>query len=272
MIPKKIHYCWLSGEEFPDKVKKCMQTWKDIMPDYEFILWDMDRFDINSADFVKEAVNVKKWAFASDYIRLHALYTEGGIYLDTDVIVKKSFDGFLEHDFFSAIEFFPYIGNKNFIDLYDDGTVMQRISGYALQSAIFGSVAGHPFLKDCLNFYKDRHFILPDGSFADKIISPDICATIAQKYGFRYKNEEQNLAHGMIIFPSSILASNVWGFTKNSFAIHCAVGGWRSKSFWGKLITNNTLVRKLVKRPPVIKDEYEFVQNSPVWQECKEEK
>ena len=89
MIPKIIHYCWLSGEPYPEKIQNCIASWKERLPDYKIKLWDMNSFDVNSIDFVREAVSVKKWAFAADYIRLYALYREGGIYLDSDVLVKK---------------------------------------------------------------------------------------------------------------------------------------------------------------------------------------
>ena len=46
MIPKIIHYCWLSGDTFPEDIKKCIQSWKEILPDYEFWLWDTNRFYI----------------------------------------------------------------------------------------------------------------------------------------------------------------------------------------------------------------------------------
>jgi mannosyltransferase OCH1-like enzyme len=266
MIPKKIHYCWLSGEKIPEMPQKCMNTWKEFLPDYELVLWDKKKFDINSIDFVKEACGVKKWAFAADYIRLYAVYTEGGIYLDTDVIVKKSFDKFLENDFFSAIESYaPYDKDKNKIYVYENGSVIQRIAGTSLQAAVFGAIPKHPFLKDCLDWYKDKRFIMSDNSFADNIVAPDIYATIAQKYGFRYKNEEQNLAENMKIYPSEVIASNIWGLSKENYAVHCCAGSWKDESFPNKLIAKNNFIRKLTGRPPKIKDMYSFVQNSPIW-------
>lgn len=69
------------------------------MPDYELRLWDAHSFDFDSVPFVREAYQAKKWAFVTDYVRLYALYTEGGIYMDTDVKVMKSFTPFLNYDF-----------------------------------------------------------------------------------------------------------------------------------------------------------------------------
>lgn len=86
MIPKVIHYVWLSNDPFPSKIKKCMETWQTIMPDYEIKRWSTENFDISAApNYVQEAFKQRKWAFVADYIRMYALYHEGGIYLDSDV-------------------------------------------------------------------------------------------------------------------------------------------------------------------------------------------
>ena len=72
MIPKIIHYCWLSGDEFPPLIQKCLDTWKEKLPDYEFILWDTNKFKLDDNIWVKQAFETKKYAFAADYIRLYA--------------------------------------------------------------------------------------------------------------------------------------------------------------------------------------------------------
>ena len=169
MIPKKIHYCWLSGEDIPSNIQMCINTWKEIMPEYEIILWDKSRFDLKSVLFVEEACKVEKWAFAADYIRAYALYTEGGIYMDSDVLVKKKFDQFLDYDFFTSVRYnSSVIKEKNTLDLLnEDGTSkipFTRKPGFGIQAAVFGSIKGHPYLKDCLEYYSDKHFILNDRS------------------------------------------------------------------------------------------------------------
>lgn len=136
MIPKKIHFCWLSGEEYPPLIQYCINTWKQILPDYEIVLWDTKRFDINSVAWVKEAFEAKKYAFAADYIRFYALYTEGGIYLDSDVEVLKTFT--------------PLLNCKSFIG-FEASTGM-------VEAAIVGSEPGMEWCKKILNFYTDRHF------------------------------------------------------------------------------------------------------------------
>ena len=96
MIPKIIHYCWISGEEnMPDDIKTCIESWHKYLPDYEFINWNDKNFDWNICEFTKHCRENNLYAFCSDYVRFWALYNYGGIYLDCDVMVYKSFDELL---------------------------------------------------------------------------------------------------------------------------------------------------------------------------------
>lgn len=175
---------------------------------------------------------MRKWAFACDYIRVYALYTEGGIYMDSDVFVRNSLDFCLANRAFSAVECYPDLVEK----IYAEGSVdaegnkrkdIQYIDGIQIQAAILGAEKGHPFMRDCMNYYHDKHFILPDGSLNNKIISPFIFANIAIDYGFKFKDEEQDLKSGLKIYSSSLFASNMELITEKAVAIHCCAGSWR---------------------------------------------
>lgn len=85
MLPKKIHYCWFGGKEKPEDVKKYIASWKRYCLDYEIKEWNESNFDIHENDYCREAYEDKKWAFVTDYVRLNALYEEGGLYMDTDL-------------------------------------------------------------------------------------------------------------------------------------------------------------------------------------------
>ena len=98
MIPKIIHYCWLSEDPMPQELIKCVDTWHKYLKGYRFIKWDFSIFPKGKSRWVDQAFEKRKYAFAADYIRLYALYHHGGIYLDSDVEVLKSFDAFLELD------------------------------------------------------------------------------------------------------------------------------------------------------------------------------
>lgn len=142
MIPKIIHFCWLSDDPYPAKIQQCIDSWSQHLPDYEIRKWDFKRFPKDKSDWVREAFEQKKYAFAADYIRNYALYHEGGIYLDSDVEVLKDFDSLLHLPYFFG---------------YENG------SG-CIEAAVMGSEPGNPIFGKMLKYYEGRHFVKPDGS------------------------------------------------------------------------------------------------------------
>lgn len=151
MIPKIIHLCWLSGDEYPPMIQDCLLSWKKHLPDYEVWLWDTNRFNVNSTLWTRQAFEAKKYAFVADYIRLYALYNYGGIYLDSDVIVYKSFNDLLNLPYFIGQD---YTGS--------------------IEPAIIGTEKGVSWIGDILKHYENRPFILPNGKM-DMTPLPVIC-------------------------------------------------------------------------------------------------
>lgn len=142
MIPKIIHFCWLSDDPYPEQIQRCIDSWSERLPGYEIRKWDFKRFPKEKSVWVKEAFEQKKYAFAADYIRNYALYHEGGIYLDSDVEVLQDFDSLLHLPYFFG---------------YENG------SG-CIEAAVMGSEPGNPIFGKMLNYYEGRHFVNPDGS------------------------------------------------------------------------------------------------------------
>lgn len=77
MIPKVIHYCWFGGNEKPDIVKQCIESWRNFCPDWEIQEWNEKNFDVMSVPYMREAYEMKKWAFVSDIARLLIIYQQG---------------------------------------------------------------------------------------------------------------------------------------------------------------------------------------------------
>lgn len=230
MIPKVIHYCWLSGDAYPEKIRRCMESWKRVMPDYEVKLWSLKNFDLAAAPaYVREAVAKRKWAFAADYIRMYALYTEGGIYLDSDVLVLRRFDDFLDNSFFSSMEHHPtQVQRYNDAEKIDaDGHRLKPgyLMGMMIQAAVMGAEKGCPFIADVLRWYEEHPFEF-DGLHVQGPISPQIYAQVAENYGFRYKDEDQLLAQGISIYRSETFAGNRHEATAKSYAIHYCAHSW----------------------------------------------
>jgi hypothetical protein len=166
MIPKIIHYCWLSGDAYPANIKRCMASWKKLS-DYEFIHWNLERFPLSKSIWVKEAFEAKRYAFAADYIRLYALYHYGGIYLDSDVEVVQSFDRFLDLP--------EMVGFENNADTFE--------------MAALGAEPHAAWVKLCLDYYENRHFIMEDGKY-DMLPIPYIVKKILRENGYRIQRVE----------------------------------------------------------------------------------
>lgn len=203
-IPKIIHFCWLSGDPYPDLVQKCIQSWKDKLPDYEIRLWNKDSFDIHSVPWVEQACEIKKWAFAADYIRLYALYNFGGIYLDSDVEVLKSFDDLLELPYFFGKEHTPdRIENAN-----------------SIEAATMGCEPRNEFIGKCLDFYKDKEFVNKDGSL-NTITLPTILARA-------FANFKTLNVLPMDYFSPKNTRTLALEITGNTYSIHHFNGSWHS--------------------------------------------
>lgn len=193
MIPKIIHYCWLSGEKKPETVAKCIESWKKHLPDFQIKCWDASCFDQINATFAKQAFNNRKWAFASDYIRLYALFNEGGIYLDSDVQVWGSIDDWLEYDFFTGVE----TRDKEHTDLW-------------AEAAIMGSAKNNQLIGEMLDLYNSRVFVKPDGTLDLTPIPTVITPIIEERLGWQRSTKTQYLLDNSIIFGiDSIANSNV---------------------------------------------------------------
>lgn len=203
MIPKTIHYCWFSGDPYPELVKRCLRSWHRVLPEYKLRLWNDESFDFNSVPFVREAMAAKKYAFAADYIRLYALYTEGGIYMDSDVEVFKSIDPFLSNSFFTGTE--PYIINDKVL--------------YDLECAIMGSQKGHPFLKEALDLYNEMNFNMDNPLTICHALVP-----ILEKYGYTSENKLYKLSNDVTIYPLDHIHDK-YSFYDQS-AIHWCQGSW----------------------------------------------
>lgn len=225
MIPKLIHYSWFSGEPYPAFLKECMDTWKKILPDYEFMLWDARKLAKCNNTFANEAISVKKWAFAADFVRLYAVYHYGGIWLDTDIDMFKSFNPFLGDGMFIGREYYVHHepGKEDFV---------------TLTSHCFGAEKGHPFLKECLEFYENRHFIrsynekCPQELRYDMTIIPMLQMRLAENYGFDSRNSVnklQILSNGIHVYPYQYFDQPGYSNMKNVVCIHRVAQSWNPK-------------------------------------------
>ena len=225
MIPKIIHYSWFSGDPMPEDYVRMMDTWRKHLPDYEFRLWDADALRKADILFANEAFSARKWAFAADAIRCYAVYHYGGIWLDGDIVLYKSFDPYLNCRMF--------IGKENSEEFQHDGCGAHINK---LTSHCFGAEKGHPFLRDCLDYYENRHFILsenenlPQGLRYDMRLLPSIHAHIAVKYGYKGcitdSQKKEVLNEDIHVYPCFFFDAPKYHPIEDVVCIHNYVHSW----------------------------------------------
>lgn len=211
-IPKIVHYCWFGNGEKPDNIKAYIETWKAKMPEYTFMEWNEQNFDVeNSIPYVRQAYEAKKYAFVSDYARIQALYQHGGIYFDTDIEVKKPFEEFLE----------------------DKSMVLGFESERSLLTAFIAVEKGHPYMKEFLESYKERNFLKEDGSYDMLVINEGFSALMERKGVDLDRNEYQELPGDIVIYPEEYFCGfdvNNWheSITDKTCTVHYMNSSWVS--------------------------------------------
>lgn len=228
MIPKKIHYCWFGHNPLPLLAKKCIDSWKKNLPDYEIIEWNEDNFDVNIVPYTQEAYKSKKYAFVSDYARFWILYNYGGIYFDTDVEVLRPMNHIVEKGAFMGCENeAKQIGDAEVQD--DLGTELGV--GLGCNPGLgLGCESGHDFFKEILDFYSKMHFINTDGSLNLHTVV-EYTTDILVKHGLKNTNEIQQCA-GITIYPNDYFCpKSPTGLkihlTDNTVTIHHFNASWK---------------------------------------------
>lgn len=216
MIPKIIHYCWFGRGEKPEQAQMCIESWKKYLPDYELKEWNEDNFDITQNQYVREAYENRKFAFVTDYVRLYALYNEGGVYMDTDVETLGNFDAFLHHHAFSGFE--------------TDGNV---------PTGMMAAEKGSVWAKDLLDQYKDRVFVLPDGSF-DMMTNTGVITDYMIEKGLVLNNKYQDFPGLCTMYPADYFCpkdhrTGKIRCTPNTVCIHHFAGSWLQHKWYQDL-------------------------------------
>lgn len=212
MIPKIIHYCWFSNDPKPYNVRQCIKSWKRLLPDFEIRCWNADSFDFDSIAFTKQAMEHRKWAFAADYIRLYALYTEGGIYLDSDVQVINRFDNLLDYDLFTGIE---KRGDTNRL---------------FIEAAIMGAAKGNATIGKCLDHYKTRKFIGIDGQLDLTPIPSIVTPIFIDDLGWQPTDCTQVLQNNTIVVASDKIANTESAFNDTLLMYHWNNRAWLNRN------------------------------------------
>ena len=255
MIPQIIHYIWLGGAPLPPLAERCIASWREHMPSWKIMRWDeaylsqalspqsreegclLDYMPI----YVQQAYEARKFAFVSDYVRLWALEQYGGVYVDTDVMVLRSYE--------------PLLGDTAFIGMEES---LAHLPG----TCVMGCEPHCQWVKDMLSLYDGISFVRPDGSL-------DLTTNV-QRLGERMKTQGLNELTaqgdkpwnriqyieewGLRIYThdyfSPITSTRVMRKTKNTYSIHYFAESWRDgkrASGWRNWTITREIVNALVQ-------------------------
>lgn len=224
MIPKIIHYCWMSDDPIPERLKAYMDSWHEKLPDFEFMLWNYDRFPKGQSRWLDEAFEAEMYAFCADYLRLYALYLYGGFYLDSDVEVLK--------DLTPLLHLSTAVSRQN------------QLNG--LELAAFGVEKGSEWIKLILDEYDKKTFLDEKGYFNETPM-PYVVDEILASHGYIYKevySPSEILAEQspktISVLPSEYLSpkrflENTLDLTANTFCIHHFMGSWTDTPKYEKM-------------------------------------
>lgn len=197
-IPKKLHYIWFGGNPKSAEMEAVIAGWHKLMPECEVIEWNESNFDVGMHPWMKRMHAERRYAFASDYARFHILKEHGGVYLDTDVVMKKSIAPFLSERCFFSFEFDSF-----------------------LSTCIIAAEPGHPLISALLTGY-------------DKVNGPVINNIIVTEYflehypEFRLNNHDQRMHDGVRVLPKEYFVLPSFDRSKN-FSVHNANNHWKEE-------------------------------------------
>lgn len=171
MIPKIIHYCWYGRGKMSSEIEMCIDSWRKYCPDYVIKCWNENNSPMEHP-WIKEAYRHQKWAFVADYMRFYALYHEGGVYMDTDMLLVKTIDVFLQ-----------------------DKAFLGRESAQFANMAIMGAEKGSEFAKMCLDLYNQTEF-----NFLKPQVIPGFLTPLLKQFDFKEEDTTQRLRNGMVVY------------------------------------------------------------------------
>ena len=209
-IPKKIHYVWVGTAPIPKIDQKYIKQWQNLHPGYEIKCWTEKDIDFKKYPLVAKAIKEKRWALASDIIRMYVIYNEGGFYLYTDVELLCPLDDLLDYDGVACWE-----------------------SKYWFTTSFFGAKKHSPWIKRILKQYEG---LLPkkitNETFMRTVHSPSVYAE--DIYGLKLDGKTRIYNDKFAVYASEYFNPKHYSTgemhqTANTRAIHHYASTWHSR-------------------------------------------
>ncbi|MCL1839389.1 hypothetical protein FWF89_00060 [Candidatus Saccharibacteria bacterium] len=212
-IPKKIHYVWLGDAPLSERDAGFIAGWQKLNPDFTIRCWTEQDIDLDKYPLVRTALREKRWALASDVIRMYAIYHEGGVYMDTDVELLQPLAPFLKYDGFAGWE-----------------------ARYWFSTALFGAAKDSPWIEKALRRYEliDPDHKIVTNTFLKTVHAPSVYAQ--DIYGVKMDGRTREYADSKFatfaseyFSPKHYLTGKVHK-TDKTVAFHHYASTWHSKT------------------------------------------
>ena len=208
-IPKVLHYVWAGPVPLPDQHRRYIEGWRRVMPDWRIVAWTDADIDW-SVRYLQQAYATFGWNRVSNYLRMHALHTQGGFYLDTDIELLKPLD--------------PLRGEPAVL-----GFQVVEPSASWVNGAVFGAEPGHPFVGRLLRVLEE----MPGWRRMGDAHGPGLITRLLKEEGLsRYTGSPQRVA-GVTLMPVDRFYPYHWTevftpacVTPDTVAVHHWEHGW----------------------------------------------
>lgn len=205
MIPKIVHYAWF-GSKVPSFVQKRVNNWQTLLPNWKFVLWNEDNFDLSKFKFSQEMYNNGKLGFVADELRYYVVNKYGGFYFDTDILVKKNLAPFL-----------------------DKKTIWGYQYDNSLLTAFFGSEPSQDVFEYILDVYKGKELPELQNYLYDYTSNPIVTQILKEYYpNFKNNGQFQELEKNSYIYPKDYFAY-LSRNKKANFTEHLLDNSWGKK-------------------------------------------
>lgn len=206
MIPRRIHYCSFGGRPPNTLHARCIASWRRLLPGYAVKEWNESNSPLD-LPYCRAAFAARRWSRLSNYVRLHAIHEEGGVYLDTDMELLQGLD--------------PLLGERCFLAFQQERRDQDWVN-----NAVLGAEPGHPFVDACLTFTVEA--FEREGVF---LRSPTVTTAVLERMGLREHGRQR--IGGVTLLPFDCFYPHPWYgrfttdcVTEHTYGIHHWESSW----------------------------------------------